>query len=424
MVKAVSHTVKRPGRKHGAADIEIPVAEDLTTVPGIPQKPVDVAFYSREYPLESQNIEKGADREWVWTVYTEEVAKYRKGHNERTTPLIDAAAVSGDLEPTAAPSGASGLTEAIRGKARELGFGEVGFTKFDRKYAYVSKKHWVKYEHAICIALEQDYAQTQTIPSLEAELAHFGTYEEEGATSLELADYIRTLGYHAQVHSPSDPSAAYIPMFVSAGLGQLGACGYLLTPHEGNRCRLILLTTGANVTYDEPVDYGIHAFCQVCQVCVNRCPGRALMRDKVWWRGIEKHKLYFKRCRPVMARYLGCGICMKVCPIQKYGMATVMTHYAETGQVLGKGTHDLEGYEIEGKGYFGPGELPVFEREFFNSMPTGDTENWAFENLKKQATEAGGAVSDEMLAEFKQTLEVGMGQSRDNLAMMEMEDYI
>jgi hypothetical protein len=57
-------------------------------------------------------------------------------------------------------------------------------------------------------------------------------------------------------------------------------------------------------------------------------------------------------------------------------------------------------------------------------MPNGDTENWAFENLKKQATEAGGAVSDEMIAEFKQQLETGLSQSRDNIGMMEMEDYI
>ena len=57
-------------------------------------------------------------------------------------------------------------------------------------------------------------------------------------------------------------------------------------------------------------------------------------------------------------------------------------------------------------------------------MPNGDTENWAFENLKKQASEAGGAVSDEMLEEFKQQLETGLSQSRDNIGMMEMEDYI
>ena len=44
MAKTVSHTVTRPGRKHGQPDIEIPVAEDLASVPGVPQNPVDVAF--------------------------------------------------------------------------------------------------------------------------------------------------------------------------------------------------------------------------------------------------------------------------------------------------------------------------------------------------------------------------------------------
>ena len=115
---------------------------------------------------------------------------------------------------------------------------------------------------------------------------------------------------------------------------------------------------------------------------------------------------------------------MKVCPIQKYGMATVMEHYAETGQVLGKGTHDLEGYELEGKGYFGPGELPVFEREFFSSMPQGDTEEFAFDNFKQKALDAGGVISDDLLEEFRQEVQRGLSQSRDNLEMMEEEDYI
>jgi len=185
------------------------------------------------------------------------------------------------------------------------------------------------------------------------------------------------------------------------------------------------VTTDANVTNDEPVDYGIHAFCQVCQVCVNRCPGRALMRDKIWWRGLEKNKLYFKRCRPVMARYLGCGICMKTCPIQKYGLKNVMDHYAETGQVLGKGTHDLEGFELEGKGYFGPGELPVFDRGFFD-MPHGTEFEHAFEDFKVKARAAGGDVSDELIAEFRATMNKNFAQeTNDQLVMMEQDaDYI
>ena len=124
-----------------------------------------------------------------------------------------------------------------------------------------------------------------------------------------------------------------------------------------------------------------------------------------------------------MARYLGCGICMKVCPIQKYGMKNVMEHYADTGQVLGKGTHDLEGYSLEGKGYFGPGELPVFDAGFFN-MPQGDTEEWAFTNFRQKAKDAGGVISDEMMEELKQEVARGMAQSTDNLEMMEEVDYI
>jgi len=347
--------------------------------------------------LESQNIDKAADREWVWTVYTDEVREYREEHDRNNKPLVDAAAVTGEIEPTAPPAGRD-VTQEILAKARDLGFGEVGFTRYDRHYTYASKKRWAKFDHAICLALEQDYAQTQTIPSLEAEFAHFGTYEVEGALALKLGDYIRSLGYYAQIHSPNDNSAAYIPMFVAAGLGQLGANGQLLSPHFGSRARLMIITTDAPVTYDEPVDYGVHKFCQECQVCVNRCPGRALVKEKVWYRGVEKNKLIYDRCRPVMARYEGCAVCMKVCPIQRYGMKPVMEHYVETGEVLGKGTDNLEGYEIREKGYFGPGELPQFDREFFD-FPHGKREDWLFHQFKERLNKEG-VPGEPQLIEF------------------------
>ena len=80
MSEPVSHVVRRSGRKAGDPEVEIPVAEDLATVPGIPQIEADVAFYSREYPLESQAVEKAANREWVRTVYTGEVVDTDTGH--------------------------------------------------------------------------------------------------------------------------------------------------------------------------------------------------------------------------------------------------------------------------------------------------------------------------------------------------------
>ena len=216
-----------------------------------------------------------------------------------------------------------------------------------------------------------------------------------GELARALADYIRALGYRAQIHSPNDNSAAYIPMFVEAGLGQLGANGQLLSPHIGSRARLMMITTDAPVSHDKPIDYGIQTFCQKCQVCVNRCPGRALVRDKVWWRGVEKNKLIYDRCRPVMARYDGCGVCIKVCPVQRYGMKPVMEHYVATGDVLGKGTDNLEGYTFMEKGYFGSGELPQFDHDFFD-LPHGTREDWLFERFKQRLTEDGGPSADEL----------------------------
>ena len=425
----IGHEVVRPGAKYGDSSVTIPVPEELETVPGIPINDREVDWYAREYPLESINYTERASRDWANTLRDEhaEMREIRKEHDRLNRGLIIAGRMTAEMDPTAEPTGED-VTELIKDKARQLGYLEVGIAPYDYRYEYQSKKGFTSLPHAICLAYEQDYEPTQTIPSVDAEIVHSSTYRTQAAAGLELGNFIRSLGYRAHVIHSSDATGPVIPMFVEAGLGQLGACGYLLTPHQGNRCRLMMVTTDANITYDKPIDYGIHAFCQVCQVCVNRCPGRALMRDKIWWRGLEKNKLYFKRCRPVMARYLGCGICMKVCPVQKYGMKNVMEHYAETGQVLGKGTHDLEGYTIEGKGYFGPGELPVFDRGFFD-MPQGSIEDHAFDNFKKQAAAAGGAITEEMIEQLKSEMGRAMGQSYDAVGMIDDDldidaDYI
>ena len=388
--KKISHTVTRPESREGSGSVSIPVAEELATTPGIPKREVDLSFYSRTQPLESQTIEKTADRAWTWSVFSDEVAEYLNHHINATKPLVDIAERSADLPPTGTPDPAGNITDEIRSKARELGFGEIGFTRYDKRYTFKVKKGWVRFEHAVCLAYEQDYRQTQTIPSMEAEYAHYGAYEEENKQGILLAEYIREKGYRAQIHSPNDNSAPYIPMFVEAGLGQLGANGQLLSPHFGSRSRLMIITTDAPVDYDSPVDYGIHKFCDICQVCVNRCPGRALVKEKVWWRGAEKNKLMYERCRPVMAKYEGCGVCMKVCPIQRYGMEPVMKHYVETGEVLGKNTDNLEGFTFEDRGgYFGPGELPKFDTEFFE-IPKGRSEDWLFDQFKQSISEKGG----------------------------------
>ena len=86
--------LRRPGRRHGDPEVEIPVAEGPRDRAGrtgagkrtSPSTPGSI-------PWRTQNIEKAADREWVWTVYEPDVLEYRERHDELNQPLVDAAFV-------------------------------------------------------------------------------------------------------------------------------------------------------------------------------------------------------------------------------------------------------------------------------------------------------------------------------------------
>ena len=92
-------------------------------------------------------------------------------------------------------------------------------------------------------------------------------------------------------------------------------------------------------------------------------------------------------------------------------MKPVMEQYVATSEVLGKGTDNLEGYTLPDKGYFGPGEKPHFNREFFR-IPRGRLENWLFEQFKSRLGEKGEPSREELTefaTEVKAALEDGTG---------------
>ena len=84
-------------------------------------------------------------------------------------------------------------------------------------------------------------------------------------------------------------------------------------------------------------------------------------------RGVEKAKLNLSRCFPVVAQVYGCSVCMKVCPVQRYGLTRVLDHYEASGEILGAGTDELEGYDWPLDGlHYGPGERPALAPDFFD----------------------------------------------------------
>jgi hypothetical protein len=86
-----------------------------------------------------------------------------------------------------------------------------------------------------------------------------------------------------------------------------------------------------------------------------------------------------------------------------------MSYYVETGEILGKNTDNLEGFTLPDKGYFGPGQLPQFNRQFFE-IPHGRKEEWLFEEFKAKLMEDGMPPAEELVAwagDLKQILEDG-----------------
>jgi NAD-dependent dihydropyrimidine dehydrogenase PreA subunit len=263
------------------------------------------------------------------------------------------------------PADSSHLTGKVQDRAAKIGLSAIGIARYDPKYTFERFSGEEVGDRVIVCILEQHYESSQRAPDAIAERAVMVAYAELMKKAARLATYLQRLGYRAVCSNPHG-TGAMIHYAVQSGLGQLGFNGQLLTPFAGSRCRLVAISTDAPLDFDAPRDYGINKICDECQVCVRRCPGQAIPRRRRYYRGVEKAKINTHRCLPVVTQAEACAVCMKVCPVQRYGLAAVYEEFEKSGRILGKDTDELEGFRfpIDGR-YYGPGELPNLSNEFF-----------------------------------------------------------
>jgi ferredoxin len=259
------------------------------------------------------------------------------------------------------------LTKRVKEMATRLGLSAVGVTRFDPVLTmepYLSDQ--ALGDRVIVCALAQNWEAIQGIPSDRHERAHFDGDVRVQLLTIALAKYLTDLGYIASASRSNGMAVAY---GVEAGLGQLGLNGQLLTPFAGSRTRLAMITTNAPLAFDSPVDYGIPAICDLCKSCVRNCPSGAIRSKREFHRGVYKAKIKLERCFPVVAQANGCSVCIKVCPIQRYGLPAVIDEYKRSGKILGKDSEELEGYfwPVDGR-YYAAGERPAAAstRQFLN----------------------------------------------------------
>jgi ferredoxin len=344
------------------SDREIPA--DLLTYPGELRDAEEEDRCSGEKPL--------SDFFSVHPEASEFIVSHGRGFLLPTFPRV-AKAVQRIREVTRAepaprretPS-ADELTGMLRAEARRIGLSRIGIAANDPRYTFEQTDAEQLPTVIVCL-LEQDWELTQKIPSDEAEQAAFFGYAEGMSRTAELAGFLKNLGYRAAPQGLTGDGIA-IHYAIEAGLGQLGINGQLLTPEAGSRCRILMLTTDAVLTLDEPVDYGLHKVCDECQACVRNCPVGAIPKARKPFRGVVKSKLNTARCLPVVAQAEGCAICMKVCPVQRYGLDAILEHREQTGEILGLGSDELEGYDWPLDGlHYGPGETPRVGEELLRN---------------------------------------------------------
>ena len=264
------------------------------------------------------------------------------------------------------------FTQAVREQAAALGIAAIGVADYDATYTFTDLYEGTDLyqgtgpRRVIVCVLEQNWESTQTLPSVRGERTALSTNAELMELAARLAAYIRAAGYPAHAHT-TEGIAVVHHYAVQAGLGQMGFNGQLLTPQAGSRCRLCLITTDAPLVPDAPRDFGIPRLCEQCRICVRRCPSGAIPARRAEFRGVEKNKLNLARCFPVVAQASGCSVCMKVCPVQRYGLAAVLDEYKQSGRILGKDSDELEGYgwPLDGR-HYGPGARPALDAGFFD----------------------------------------------------------
>lgn len=128
--------------------------------------------------------------------------------------------------------------------------------------------------HVIVLGHQMDLDAVATYPSALAGAATGREYSHEAAVVMQLAAYIRCLGYRA-VASMND-TGLVIPYALKAGLGEYARNQMVITPEFGPRLRFSKIFTDLPLAHDPPRPLGVAKFCDICTKCADACPVKAL----------------------------------------------------------------------------------------------------------------------------------------------------
>lgn len=217
-------------------------------------------------------------------------------------------------------------TQYIKGLANFFGAKDVGITVLQPYHVYshigrgsgnYGDKLDVEHAYAIAFTVEMNAQMVASSPYPPTTMETGKQYVEAARVAVQLAGAIRAMGFPARAHIDGNYRVIAPLVARDAGLGEIGRMTLLMTPREGPRVRLGVVTTDLDLIPDvrEP-DQSMIDFCTICEKCAAVCPTNSIPfgpRQEI--DGAVRWKLNPDSC----FRYWNvvgtdCARCVSVCP--------------------------------------------------------------------------------------------------------------
>lgn len=213
----------------------------------------------------------------------------------------------------------------IKNWSKKLGALECGITKLQDYHMYsvggrgerYNKEYHRKHEFAIAFTVEMDHHFMQSAPKAPAIMESAQQYLESGRVAVQVAHFIRRLGYEARAHIDGNYEVVCPLVARDAGLGEIGRMGLLMSPKHGPRVRIAVVTTNLPLVMDEAKnEYSVIDFCTRCKKCADACPSQAIsFTNQQEIDGISRWQINQEACFTYWATTgTDCGRCVSVCP--------------------------------------------------------------------------------------------------------------
>ncbi|MBN1315857.1 MAG: 4Fe-4S dicluster domain-containing protein [Anaerolineales bacterium] len=218
------------------------------------------------------------------------------------------------------------MTRFIKGLAGFYGASAAGVTELKEYHVYThvgrEPGHYgdeiqLDHKYAIALTVEMSHTMMRTAPAASETMEVAKAYFAAAAIAVQLAVLIRSLGYPARAHIDGNYRVICPLLARDSGLGEIGRMGLLMTPGQGPRVRISVVTTDLPLIPDEPKsDPTLIDFCTRCKKCIDNCPSKSIptgSRQDI--NGVKRWRINSETCFHYW-NVIGtdCGRCISVCP--------------------------------------------------------------------------------------------------------------